>query len=215
MENFILKHFTTISSMRKILESGFRLSDGSIWEDQNDKFALDLYQKHFPYARVLCFCQTDATIYHWQYYGKLNTEKHTCERIAEEKIGCFIGLDAEKFDKYVKSLGYIFEPVQYMYMNELKKAQITIDNVLLIKRKGFKVDDEKRIICNNEKNEKEVFIPNVIEFVKKIVISGAVPYSQFLEIKESIQNTYPKIEVRRSRLADSEEWRVILYTNFK
>ena len=105
MKNFILKHFTTISSMRKILESGFRLSDGSRWEDQNDKFALDLYRKHFPYARVLCFCQTDATIYHWQYYGKLNTEKHTCDRIAEEKIGCFIGLDAEKFGPALSHAG--------------------------------------------------------------------------------------------------------------
>lgn len=215
MKNFILKHFTTVSAMRKILENGFRLSDGSRWEDQNDKFALNLYQKHFPHARVLCFCQTDATIHHWHYYGKLNAEAQICERMKEEKIGCFIGLDAEKFDEYVKSLGYIFEPVQYMYQSKLKDTPITIDNVLLIKRKGFKVDDEKRLICNNEKNEKDVFIPNIIEFTKRIVISGAVPYSQFKEIKKSIQTTYPKIEVRRCRLADSEEWRKILSSNFR
>ena len=209
-----LKHFTTIAIMKKILNDGFRLSDGSNWEDKNDKYALTLFQKKFPNARVLCFCKSDATIHHWHYYSKhTHGQKCSCESIEEDKAGCYIGLDKEAFLNHVNSLGdkYLCKSVEYKYLNELKKMpSISLEELLFVKRKGFKVDDELRIVCKDLQNNEDAYIKDIVKYIKTIYFSKDVPFNQVQEIKKTFKDKFPHIKVRRSKLSDSKEWQMTL-----
>lgn len=199
-ESNVLKHFTNVSVLFKILKGGFRFSDGANWDDKNDYFDIKTYSSQMQQnILVLCFCDGAGNVYHWNTLGRKNNNEKFVH------IKCSIVLNKDKFLKYIDdSLGiYKHRNVIYCRNEEIKIKRAA--DIPFLKRKEFEVENEYRIIYSGN-NDCEV-INGIKPFIEKIVIGICSPL-EYEEIKLLLTSKHriPLSKIGQNKLTDSQEW---------
>lgn len=219
------KHFTNISCLCGILERGLRFSHpNSSWDDKNDAKFVELYEREKKVTvSIACLCCGAATLHHWTYYGnKSNNSSFVgnpiVQKYADKK--CFIRFDMEKLvqtiSNYKKEHRDVIDmtklKVDYQYISSIEHTSrhYGIDDLLILKRKGFLVDDEIRIICeySNTEKSREIYLP-ISDCIENIVLDGHLTNEEYKELKEQLQKQFPFLHpnmIKHSKLFRSDRW---------
>ena len=195
-----LKHYTSVSTLYKILTSGFKFQNGESWDDKNDRYTLQKYREYvYPKnVLVLCFCDGAGNVYHWTALGKTDSNDSTSH------IKCSIVLNKDKFLKYVDSIeGMSHIEMKYCRNNEILRCQM--EDLPYLKRNEFSIEKEYRVIYKGDKSE--FFLPDIIPYIDKIVI-GLCTEAEFEEIKQHITTTFhiDETKITQNLLKGSKDW---------
>lgn len=230
--NKLLKHFTNVYCLKKILHEGFKFSDPSSWKDKNDSacIAMNEHKSDSPIIRVICFCRGIDTLHHWSYYGKYTNNKLNKQDYYDANIKCFISFDCEKVEQYVEQLGEQYRMINCKYysneklkveMDELKKVENEYQ-LLALKRNKYKVDDECRIIY---KGENEPAPLDLCGCIKGIMIDGSISRKDYKKVKLFIENLLDElpnrmlnVKIQQTGLLKSPQWigmiqKILVYRN--
>ena len=81
-----LKHFTNVSALKKILQTGLKFSDGKNWIDKDDRFAFEFYYKKIDafYLKLYIFSRKCR----FMYFPRISFKKIT--RYCENAISIVI-----------------------------------------------------------------------------------------------------------------------------
>jgi len=189
----LLKHYTSIENLFKILESGcLLLSDPEKWEDKNDIASVRAFCRlkgEKTKARVLCFADGEESIYHWNTFSE---------------DGCYIKFDKEDLLKEAKKQKFLPGPVIYKQkvtaaeLREMKEKDIPF-----LKRKQYECEKEYRIIWFGEGKEtpKIHFKRNAI----KIMLSPKISDTKRKNLQTELEKKYG-IKAFLSRVLESKDW---------
>lgn len=212
-----INHFTNVGCLKRILAGGLRFSDGTEkdeygnykWEDKNDAMAVDKYKQATgmtPY--IICFIPYSETLHHWKYYGSRKEKDFT----DNDNIKCYIAYNTHKLIKLIKKYDE-YKPlrdIEYKFINELEAQpqNYSLDDILYIKRKGFRVDFETRLVCCSPDNTAHILSTEANECIEKIVIAPDATEEQATLISQELAKTYNFLTGRiyRSTLYYSENW---------
>lgn len=194
-----LKHYTSVSTLYKILANGFMFQDGKSWDDENDKYTLQKYREYISPKNVLalCFCDGAGNAYHWTALGKIDPNDPYSE------IKCSIVLNKDKFLKYVDSEGMSHQEMKYCRNSEIRGYHIK--DLPYLKRNEFSIEKEYRVIYTGDKSE--FFLTDIIPHIDKIVI-GLCDKKEFDKIRKYIATTFhiDEAKITQNLLKGSEEW---------
>lgn len=195
-----LKHYTSVSTLYKILDSGFMFQDGKSWDDDNDRYTLQMYRDYISPQNVLalCFCDGAGNAYHWTALGKIDSNDPYSE------IKCSIVLNKDTFLKHIDSVNGISHH-EMMYCKNNQVAEHQMEDLPYLKRKEFSVENEYRVIYMGDKSE--FFLSGIIPYIDKIVI-GLCDKEDFDRIKQHIVTTshINEAKITQNLLKGSEEW---------
>lgn len=196
-----LKHYTSVSTLCKILAKGFKFQNGESWDDENDKYTLQKYREYiYPQnVLVLCFCDGAGNVYHWTALGKTDSDNDS-----DSQIKCSIVLNKDKFLKYVDSIeGMSHHEMKYCRNDEIQGHRI--EDLPYLKRNEFSIEKEYRVIYKGGKSE--FFLSDIISYIDKIVI-GLCTKAEFDEIKQHITTTFhiDEAKITQNLLKGSKEW---------
>jgi len=138
-----LRKYSRYKYINNYLRTGeLNFSDVSRWDDMNDRFMLDLYQRKTgskPWP--ICFTRSHETYHHWRIY-------------AYEDDGLCIEFDEKTVKKYTTEQGYLFRAVSYHTIERAQKEERIADNdIPFIKRHAFKPEGEMRVIASSPPND--------------------------------------------------------------
>lgn len=195
-----LKHYTSVSTLYKILAKGFMFQDGKSWNDKNDRYTLQKYREYvYPKnVLVLCFCDGAGNVYHWAALGKIDPND------SDSQIKCSIVLNKDTFLKHIDSIVGMSHR-EMMYCKNNKVAEHQMEDLPYLKRKEFSVEKEYRIIYTGDKSE--FFLSDIIPYIDKIVI-GLCTEAEFDEIKQHIVTAFniDEAKITQNLLNGSKEW---------
>ena len=197
----VLKHYTNVDALFKILSDGFLFSDGQKWEDKNDSFDIQQYAIYLnKHVLVLCFCDGDGNIYHWNSLGWKDKKNKN------SNIKCSIVLNKEEMLQYIRTLGSDYEHHNVIYCHNADVSMKNVSEVPYLKRMEFAVEKEYRIVYKG--THSNVLLPCIQRYVTKIVI-GRCESSDFDMIRNKLNSDYgiPLDIIRQNKLLDSQEWR--------
>lgn len=194
-----LKHYTSVSTLYKILTYGFKFQNGESWDDENDKYTLQKCREYiYPQnVLVLCFCDGAGNAYHWTALGKIDPNDPYSE------IKCSIVLNKDTFLKYIDSIdGMSHQEMKYCRNNEILGYQM--EALPYLKRNEFSIEKEYRVIYKGDKSE--FFLSDIIPYIDKIVI-GLCTEAEFDEIKQHITTFHiDETKITQNLLKGSKEW---------
>lgn len=195
-----LKHYTSVSTLYKILTDGFMFQDGNSWDDKNDKYTLQKYREYvYPQnVLVLCFCDGAGNVYHWTALGKTDPND------SDSQIKCSIVLNKDTFLKHIDSIVGMSHH-EMMYCKNNKVAEHQMENLPYLKRNEFAIEKEYRIIYTGDKSG--FFLSDIIPYIDKIVI-GLCTEEKFDKIKQHIVTTFhiDEAKITQNLLNGSKEW---------
>jgi hypothetical protein len=199
-----LKHYTSIETLFKILDTGYLLlGDPEKWEDKNDSAAVRAFCRlkgEGIKARVLCFLDGDESIHH---------------RNAFAKNGCSISIDRDCILKQTNKTSFLHGSIEYrkdIKATELRKlAENEADKIPFLKRRAYECEKEYRLIWfGKAKSTPKIKLDR--RAIKRIILSPGMPDSKRKElqskIKMRLEKRYGKnrIKVDLSRLLEYERW---------
>ena len=205
------------------MQGGFLLTDGlgenvKYWDDQNDAELLRCYHEKtgkFPY--ILCFTPT-ISIHHWKYYGQ---KSNNAKKEKYDDIKCSISIRYSLMEKYAKEvilkdgLELKLEKVAYLSLNELqrKHVKISANNIPFIKKKGYQVDKEYRLLLTSnqplDETSSERHLENFLPWVSHVTFyishnDGDVKETELREYLKSLLGE--NINIKRSGISYSLRW---------
>ena len=214
-----LRHYTSVGWLKQILmDDRLKFSnalDQNIeqrWDDQNDIAILRLYYQLYHKNPLVCCFTHSISIHHWEYYGKTYPNRHSYE----DELKCCIVFDYDKFLNMVelkkqKGMNLILNGVTYISLNNLKSNAITKKDMPFIKKYGFNVDKEERLVLfvDNEKCE-EHFLTGVVNCIKSVTlyVKHEMSEKQIDKVKSELIKIYPKLQgnIHQSALCNSKRW---------
>lgn len=195
-----LKHYTSVSTLYKILVKGFMFQNGESWDDDNDRYTLQIYRDYISPQNVLalCFCDGAGNAYHWTALGKIDPNDPYSE------IKCSIVLNKDTFLKYIDSIDGMSHQ-EMMYCKNNKVAEHQIEDLPYLKRNEFSIEKEYRVIYKGDKSE--FFLPDIIPYIDKIVI-GLCMEEKFDEIKQHLTAKFhiDETKITQNLLKGSKDW---------
>lgn len=202
-----LRHYTNVDALFKILESGgLKFAEPSDkWEDKNDRYCVEKYSKiKQKKARVLCFCNGIGNIHHWSYFHEHNLPK-SCEG-CRKGIACHIrfknefkAIIEEKFANYAQD-------IQYCSIQDLQNyGSEQIDILPYLKRSEYRVEQEFRVLCMDEKEQILKFDSNMVEAVVLLLDPNCDEYKK---IKHQLEKEFPYLKghIQYSGVHHSCDW---------
>lgn len=212
-----IKHFTNVGFLKRILSGGLKFSDGTLkdengkylWEDMNDAYAVEQYKmatSQTPY--VICFIPHAETLHHWKNYG--NRKEKWFQQ--NDDVKCYIAYNYAKLKALVAKHGEYkpFRDIEYKYITELEssKYKYSLNDILYIKRKGFRVDLETRLVCCSTDTTAPVLPTEANGCIERIFIAPDASDVQYNEIKSQLENRFDFLQGRiiQSSLYYSKRW---------
>jgi len=194
----ILRHYTNIESLYKILDSGYLLLNDpeKKWDDKNDVAAVRAFRRlkgNGTEARTVCFLDGEESIYHWKTFAK--------------DEGCCISFSKNEILKLIKGTKFLHGTVKYK--REIKAEELNklipknIKKIPFIKRNQYKCENEYRIIWPEIGK-----VPNIHfkrEAIKNVTLSPEIPDIDRQKIKKLLKEKYG-IKAQFSRVLELPKW---------
>lgn len=176
------------------------LRDPNRWDDQNDRFYMDLYKKHCNCKSIYAFCTSLSleTYHHWRVFTP--TDQGACIKFLRKP------LEAElKKKQNVK-----FGEVEYRSLRRMQKSEVIDPEQLpFLKRSGFKPEKEYRIILKASEDQALVKDLDIeINWIHRIVLNPWMSESVFESVKCAIRSL-PGCEstsIMKSTLVNNSAW---------
>jgi hypothetical protein len=193
-----LKHYTSLSNLKKILGRGYLLlGSAESWEDRNDAASVEAFCRlkgQGIEARVICLAEDEEVITHWKTYASK---------------GCCIQFNTGVLLNYLEKLGtdFLHDFVDYKPMEELTAGflgKLPLDKFPFLKRRAYECEREYRVVWFGKKREvKNARIPLEKGIVAYITLAPDLPNRE--KIQKSLEKKYG-IEVKLSRITKNDDW---------
>lgn len=197
--NGMLRRYTDLPGLLCMLtKRKITLLDPCFWDDKNDAYYIELYnkRKNLGSTLALCLTQKNETYHHWSVFT--SRENGVCVVFDRDKMEDFLAVQA----------GIVHGPVKYMTLSKMEKETPQIEMLPFLKRHAFTDESEYRIVySSNEKiNFKDIPLP--IDLIQKISVNPWAPDELFNAIKTTIRmlDGCKKIKVKKSLLINNKKW---------
>lgn len=197
--NNTLKRYTTIGSAIDTLKNmHVAFVDPDNWDDRNDAEYMRLYKegRNLSNLKALCCTESPETCHHWKVF-------------TNSTDGCYIEFDKNQIISSLKgNKDYLNNPMNYVYLKDMKKNNYQIDDLPFLKRHGFKPEREFRFIYIGNCNDDVHFMKIDLKWITQIVLNPWLPKSVANSIKDTLrpENTELNLRVRTSQLINSQIW---------
>ncbi len=197
-----VKRYTTLSSALDTLKNGHLiLLDPSKWDDTNDSYFMQLYQKETDVGSLLALCCTMATetYHHWKVF-------------TAGIEGVCIEIDRVPLERDLAQLPHVeARAVDYLKVTELEAfAGDQVGRLPFVKREGFGDEREWRIVARcDEKLKQTLPVPLNLTSINRIVFNPWMPEALVDNLRQIIRQ-WPGCErfgIERSRLTNSARWK--------
>ena len=195
-----LNRFTTIPFLIDLLKrKKLTLLNPKSWDDYNDRETLEIYKKQIKAESIYALCLTheSETVHHWNAF-------------ASGTNGCCIEFSPTKLFNYLNKIeGARHGVVQYIKVNELKKAIVKVDDLPFVKRHPFEPEKEYRLIVASDKKQSPVFDIDIdISIIRRITITNNLPATTFESLKEILSLIEPNYKggIYHSTLYNNTNW---------
>ena len=197
-----VKRYTTLSSALDTLKNRHLiLLNPSKWDDTNDSYFMELYQKEKQLGSILALCCTMATetYHHWKVF-------------AAGMEGVCIEIDRVALERALQSNGDIeTRPVEYLKVKELEAfTDADLHRLPFVKREGYGDEREWRILARCDEDMKQTMeIPLDLTSINRVVFNPWMPQPLVDNLREMIRALpgCKKLRVERSRLTNSVLWK--------
>jgi len=194
----ILRHYTSIENLFKILDSGYLLlGDPEKWEDKNDSAALQAFGRlngNGTKTRVVCFLDGEESIYHWQFHAPK---------------GCCISFDRNEILEQAKGSHFLHDKIEYKKsitaaeLNELILKPKGIEKIPFLKRSQFQCEGEYRIIWFGTGEVPKIHFKR--EAIINITLSPEIAEINLKNLGDYLKKKYRK-KIQLSRVLELPEW---------
>ena len=202
----ILNRYTTLPILLDILHKRhITLLSPETWEDRNDAYYLERYQKESKLRSVLaiCFSLHRETFHHWRVFSSGSS-------------GVCIEFDKGGLLQRVVGKGFRHQAVDYRWISDLKKQRPQLRSWPFLKRKPFEDEREYRIVFETSTdNVRSKSIPIDFSLIRRITLSPWLPSSlapAVITVVKRIDGC-SSISVGPSSLIDNAEWRAAIAEN--
>lgn len=213
-----LRHYTSVGWLKTILKNDrlkfSNAQEQSVidnWDDQNDVYVLRHYYQWYHQNPLVCCFTHSNSIHHWEYYGKTSPKE-----TQEDKAKCCIVFDYAQFQSLIEKkqragMNLKMKPVTYYSLKSLQNTIITKEQLPFVKKYGFNVDQEERLIwLVDESVGHDFFLTEVVECIKSVTLYTKNTTSDELikTIKSDLIKICPKLQkhINTSALCNSPEW---------
>jgi len=171
------------------------------WDDKNDIHFLRLYMKYKKVENLFCCCFTSAseTFHHWRIF-------------AGKSIGVRLSFKTKTLASELDREGVVLKSVKYVPKKAFPKRNHRPEDLAFIKRYGFRDEKEVRAMlattAPGQKCERVRGIRVDLSSLSRITISPFCPDKTYSVLRDRLREFNLRgIEIRKSRLVDSDEWK--------
>lgn len=171
------------------------------WEDKNDIHFLNVYKarKEIQSLHAICFSGVKQTFHHWHVFAK--GSDGVCLRMNRRKL----------LEIFEKTEGLEHGEVQYFDFEGARRNS-TIDLLPYMKNSRYADEGEYRAIMLSKAKGQD--LPKVkieLDIISRITLSPWLASSLEDSVKKTIQSIdgVERIEVKRSSITESSEWKKI------
>lgn len=198
-----LRRYTELPYLIEYLQSKeLVLLNPASWEDRNDSYYIEQYNKSSGLKCSYALCLTDSpeTYHHWKIF-------------AYGSGGVCIEFDKNKLVNAVsKVTGLRSEHVKYSSIEALRKSEPMSSDLPFLKRYAFIDEKEYRLfygVKNAEEPEFRISVP--IASVARITLSPWLEKSVVKQVKGTLKSIEgcESLEIYRSTLIENESWKKI------
>ena len=195
-ELFLPRHYTRLSALLSILESGaLALADPAKWTDRNDFASVEAFRrgKGVKGLGVLCFAFGPESSHHWARYA--------------EGDGCCIMFDGGRLLERIAASGLLHGEVRYYSVEDLTAAKLRamgVDALPFIKRRPYECESEYRVVWAGERTGKGPVL-DVGGCIDCVTLSADFNPHAAGAVERLLNERY-KTKTKRSRLLASDQW---------
>ena len=200
----ILNRYTTLPILLDVLQKKhITLLSPETWEDRNDAYYLERYQRARRLASVLaiCFSPHRETFHHWRIFSA--GSPGVCIEFYKDRL----------LQKVAKRKGCRHQAVEYRWITDLNKSKPAPESWPFLKRKPFEDEREYWIIfARSAENLRSTSIPIDISSIKHITLSPWLPSSIASTVIAAVKRVdgSANISVGPSSLLNNTEWRSLI-----
>jgi hypothetical protein len=198
-----LNRFTTLPVVLHILSTkSITLLESTHWEDRNDAYYLERYQKERDLNTLLaaCFSTKRETFHHWKVF-------------ASGSSGVCVEFRTDKFLRHFQNReGISFRRVFYSLIKD--NINPPVRKWPFLKRHAYKDEGEFRIIYEHEHEHDQAKSFEIdLGCIDKITLSPWLPVSIEKSVTDTIRGIEGcgKIKVNRSTLLESRKWQACIW----
>jgi hypothetical protein len=201
MTEVTLRRYTNLAATLYLLDKrAITLLNPGKWDDENDSFFLKEYMTLRGYRSIFaaCFAQSHETYHHWKVFspGMDGVCIHFKKSVL---INSLEGDDT-----------FLCGSIDYKLIKKLRKAQIPIEKIPLLKRFPYEHEKEFRIITMDSKSKIDSKDYNIdLACIEKISLSPWIPRNMISSVRKTIQ-LIPgcgAIDISRSSVRDNMKWK--------
>lgn len=207
--NELYKHYTKLENLEKILRGGkLKFSSPRNWRDKNDQCSVLRYQELMHMTNdvlVLCLCDGEGSIYHWNDFGMIGEENIHCWNLGQ--LTCSIEINKQKFIEHITSeqrISKITLPHSVLYKSF--QDPISIDELPYVKRLEYQTEKEVRILYTGI--DSSYYLPLPFDCIERIGV-GDCSQRLFKKARKRIVNAgLPAgISIEQYCVENSRRWR--------
>lgn len=202
--------YTSITNVIDILrQKRMAILDPQRWDDRNDKYFMELYKEHHRanglYA--LCAATRPETYHHWRVF-------------TGDASGACVVLKRAPLEEHLDSVSRMpqapvtavrFGEVTYLKLSQIKEiGPLDIERLPFLKRYGFTDEAEFRVVIETSSEQQAaIYVDCNPEWIDRIYINPWLPKQQADSLIKTLKEIsgFGKLDIKRSRLIDSETWR--------
>lgn len=199
----MLRRYTTLPSLLDLLVTKhLTLLTPDSWDDKNDAFYLQQYKdkKKLKAVYAMCFTEGNETYHHWRVFSGGN-------------VGVCITFVYGNLMSYLEAAPQIaHDEVRYSRVKDLDKKPPTVAALPFVKRSAYSDEREYRIVYSDRKDALLAKrMPVGLDSIYKVTLSPWLPLSLYGSTKTAIRSIpgCAKLQVRRTNMLDSEQWKKI------
>ena len=201
METTFLRLYTNLASIIHLLATRkITFLDPSKWDDENDIFSMNEYQKRKNAKSVLalCFAASSETYQHWRTFS--HGPDGVCIEFSKECL-----LEAFNGDDCIKH-----RSVKYIRIRDPDRQEITVEDLPYCKRWPYRGEEEYRAVYLSTQESKEYHNVSInLDWIKRITLSPWLATPLVKPVKKVLKSIEgcSKLKISHSSMRENQEWK--------
>jgi hypothetical protein len=194
-----LKRYTQLPFLIHMLATRqLTLLSPSSWDDRNDAYYLERYQRESGCGSVLALCLTEAstTYHHWKVF-------------AGGTSGVCIEFIRDRFIRWATENGIRHGPVEYFSLNQARRKPPTRATIPFRKRHAFGDEKEFRVLYESREPSLSIKAFSLkLDTIKRIKVNPWLSEDVFDSVRKSIHGISgcESLLVKQSHMLTNREW---------
>lgn len=205
----IVRHFTSVENLFKILDNGLMFSDASQWDDENDRYGMMRYKElqNGNNVLVLCFCDGKGNAYHWMHkkHQKADDDTNAENNKKYGEIQCSIDINKNDLFNYIEHMENVCRPQEMKYCRNAEIQGKDIDDIPYLKRKEYEIEKEIRVLYIGTENK--ISIQDINQFIHSITLESIDVSMKRSIIQKLKEYKLGSIPIKYNGYVNSEIWK--------